>query len=87
MSSDLNVRADVSVRDNRTIIRKLEEEVDQITAGQRVINLSFTFDYVMSDRFNLRFFFDRVVNKPFVSLSYPTANTNVGFSVRFTLAQ
>ena len=87
MSSDLNVRADVSVRDNRTIIRKLEEEVDQITAGQRVVNLSFTFDYVMSDRFNLRFFFDRVVNKPFVSLSYPTANTNVGFSVRFTLAQ
>jgi cell surface protein SprA len=87
VSSDLNVRADVSVRDNRTIIRKLEENVDQITAGQRVIKLGFTLDYVMSDRFNLRLFFDRVVNKPFVSLSYPTANTNVGFSVRFTLAQ
>ena len=87
MNSDLNVNADVSVRDNRTIIRKLEEEVDQITAGQRVINLSFTLDYMMSDRFNLRFFFDRVVNTPHVSLSYPTANTNVGFSVRFTLAQ
>lgn len=87
LESDLNVRAEVSLRDNRTIIRKLEEEVDQITAGQRIIKLNFTFDYVMSDRFNLRFFFDRVVNRPFVSLSYPTANTNVGFSVRFTLAQ
>jgi len=87
LTSDLNVRADLSIRDNRTIIRKLAEDFDQITAGQRVIKINLTFDYVMSDRFNLRFFFDRVVNKPFVSLSYPTANTNIGFSVRFTLVQ
>jgi len=87
LTSDLNVRADFSIRDNKTIIRKLEEGVDQITAGQRVVKINMTFDYVLSDRFNLRFFFDRVINKPHVSLSYPTANTNVGFSVRFTLAQ
>ena len=87
LTSDLNVRTDLSIRDNRTIIRKLTEEPDQITAGQRVIKINLTLDYVLSDRFNLRLFFDRVVNKPFVSLSYPTANTNIGFSVRFTLAQ
>jgi cell surface protein SprA len=87
MTSDLNVRADFSVRDNRTIIRKLEEDVDQITAGQRVLKININLDYVLSDRFNLRLFFDRIVNKPFVSLSYPTANTNIGFSIRFTLAQ
>jgi cell surface protein SprA len=87
MTSDLNVRADFSIRDNRTIIRKLEEDVDQITAGQRVLKINLNFDYVLSDRFNLRLFFDRIINKPFVSLSYPTANTNIGFSVRFTLAQ
>jgi cell surface protein SprA len=87
VTSDLNVRTDFSVRDNRTIIRKLEEDVDQITAGQRVLKVNFNLDYVLSDRFNLRLFFDRIVNKPFVSLSYPTANTNIGFSIRFTLAQ
>jgi cell surface protein SprA len=87
MTSDLNVRADFSIRDNRTIIRKLEEGVDQITAGQRVLKVNFNLDYVLSNRFNLRLFFDRIVNKPFVSLSYPTANTNIGFSIRFTLAQ
>jgi cell surface protein SprA len=87
MESDLNVRGDFSIRDNRTIIRKVVEDVDQITAGQRIVKIALNFDYVLSDRFNIRLFFDRVVNKPFVSLSYPTANTNVGFSVRFTLAQ
>jgi cell surface protein SprA len=85
--SDLNVRADISIRDNRTVIRKLSENTDQITAGQRIVTLKTTFDYVLSDRFNLRFFYDQRINNPFVSLSYPTSNTNVGFSVRFTLAQ
>ncbi len=85
--SDLNVRADLSIRDNRTVIRKLSENNDQITAGQRIVTIKTTFDYVLSDRFNLRFFFDQRLNKPFVSLSYPTSNTNIGFSVRFTLSQ
>ncbi len=85
--SDLNVRADLSIRDNRTVIRKLSEDSDQITAGQRIVSIKTTMDYVLSDRFNLRFFFDQRINKPFVSLSYPTSNTNIGFSVRFTLSQ
>ncbi len=85
--SDLNVRGDISIRDNRTVIRKLTEDSDQITAGQRIITLKLTFDYVLSDRFNLRFFVDQRVNNPLISLSYPTSNTNVGFSVRFTLSQ
>jgi cell surface protein SprA len=85
--SDLNVRGDISVRDNRTVIRKLSEDSDQITAGQRIVTLKLTFDYVLSDRFNLRFFVDQRVNNPLISLSYPTSNTNVGFSVRFTLSQ
>jgi cell surface protein SprA len=85
--SDLNVRGDISIRDNRTVIRKLTEDTDQITAGQRIITLKITFDYVLSDRFNLRFFVDQRVNNPLISLSYPTSNTNIGFSVRFTLSQ
>ena len=87
MTSDLNLMADFSIRDNRSIIRKVVEDFDQITSGQRVIKINITLDYALSNQFNLRLFFDRIMNKPFVSLSYPTANTNIGFSVRFTLAQ
>jgi cell surface protein SprA len=87
LKSDLNLRADFSIRDNKTIIRKIVEEVDQPTAGQRILTIKVTADYVLSDRFNLRLFFDRVVNDPFVALTFPTANTNFGFSVRFTLSQ
>ncbi|GAF74435.1 unnamed protein product, partial [marine sediment metagenome] len=85
--SDLNVRADLSIRDNKTIMRRLVENIPEPTAGQRIISVKLSADYVLSDRFNLRLFYDRVVNKPFVALTFPTANTNFGFSIRFTLTQ
>jgi cell surface protein SprA len=84
--SDLNLRLDFSIRNNLTIIRKLEEGVNQATAGNGVITIKASADYVLSDRFNLRLFYDHVINKPKVSLSYPTSNIDFGVSVRFTLA-
>jgi len=85
-NSDLNLRADLSIRKNNTIIRKIVEEVDQLTSGQKVVTLKFSADYVLSNRFNLRLYYDRIVNTPYVSLSYPTQTTEFGASVRFTLA-
>jgi cell surface protein SprA len=85
--SDLNIRADFSIRDNKTIMRRLVEAISEPTAGQRITSIKLSADYVLSDRFNLRLFYDRLVNKPFVALTFPTANTNFGFSIRFTLTQ
>ncbi len=87
LMSDLNVRADFSVRENLTVIRKLAEDGVQPTAGQTIYSIKASADYVISNRFDVRFFVDRVINRPIVSLSYPTANTNIGFSLRFTLIQ
>ena len=86
-SNDLNIRADLSYRKNKTLLRKIVENDDQITAGQSAFTIKTTADYMLSDRFQLRLFFDKVLNNPFTSLSFPTSNTNVGVSFRFTLAQ
>ena len=88
LPNDLNVKGNVKIRDNLTILRKLDEEVDNLpTAGQRNVVLGFSADYALSNRFNVRVFFDRNVNEPKISRSYPTSNTNFGFSLRFTLAE
>ena len=87
LKSDLNLRADLSIRDNKTIMRKIVEETNEPTAGQKIFTLKFTADYVLSDRFNLRLFYDRIVNKPFVARTFPTYNTKFGFTLRFTLVQ
>lgn len=85
--SDLNVKADVSIRDNKTIIRKMIENIDQATAGQKLTTIKVSADYVLNERFNIRLFYDRVITSPFISSSFPTDNTNAGLSLRFTLAQ
>ncbi|PWD99199.1 T9SS outer membrane translocon Sov/SprA [Marinilabilia rubra] len=87
ISSDLNLRADLSFRENFSIIRKIQEQSNQMTAGQKVTTLKITADYVLSDRFNVQLFYDKQINNPYISSSYPTYNTNVGVSFRFSLAQ
>ena len=85
ISSDLDLRADVSIRQNKTIIRRIEEESNQPTSGQSLITLKFSADYVVNNRVNLKLFYDQVVTDYVVSSSFPTSNTNVGVSLRFTL--
>lgn len=87
LKSDLNLRLDLSIRDNKTLARKLVEDVDQPVVGQKVFTLGATADYVLSDRFNLQIFADRTMNNPFVANTFPTSNTNFGFSLKFTLVQ
>ncbi len=86
LKSDLNVRIDFSSRNNLTIIRKLEEGFNQPTAGQRTYTIKTSADYVLSDRLNIRIFYDQVINKPTLNIQFPTTNTNFGVSLRFTLA-
>ena len=87
LKSDLNLRLDFSVRDNKTLARKLVENVNQPVVGQKVFTIGTTADYVLSDRFNLQIFADHSMNNPFVANTFPTSNTNFGFSVKFTLVQ
>jgi cell surface protein SprA len=87
LKSDLNVKFDLSIRDNKTLARKLVEDVNQPVVGQRIFSIGATADYVLSDRFNLQIFADRSMNNPFVATTFPTTNTNFGFSLKFTLVQ
>ena len=85
-SNDLTLRTDLSFRKNKTVLRRLAEETDQLTAGQNAVTIKTTADYMLSDRFQMRVYFDKVINEPFTSVSFPTSNTNIGVSFRFTLA-
>ena len=85
-SNDLNVRADLSFSKNKTILRKIVEADEQLTAGQNATTLKTTADYMLSDRFQLRLYFDKILNNPLVG-SFKTSNTSFGVSFRFTLAQ
>ena len=86
ISSDLNLKLDLNIRNNKTVIRKVIEDQEQITMGQRTMSIKFSADYVLNQRVNVKVFYDRVVTNPFISTTFPGAITNAGFSLRFTLA-
>lgn len=85
--SDLNVRFDLSLRDTEVIARRMDEGTNQVTSGQNLISIKTAIDYVISDRLNIRAFYDHQINEPKVSISFPTSNINTGVSLRFTLTQ
>ena len=85
-SNDLNLRADLSFRKNKTVLRKIAEDEEQLTAGTNNITLKTTADYMLSDRFQLRLYYDKVLNHPLVG-SFNTSSSSFGVSFRFTLAQ
>ncbi|MDD3569252.1 MAG: hypothetical protein PHT92_12725, partial [Bacteroidales bacterium] len=87
LKSDLRLNVDFSIRNNETVLRKLVEGTNSPSAGQNILTIKSSAEYVVSQQVTIRAFFDRVVNKPVVALSYPTANTSFGFSVRFTMTQ
>ncbi|MBK9761752.1 MAG: cell surface protein SprA [Flavobacteriales bacterium] len=85
--SDLNLRVDLSWRQNNTVIRQIQQRQNTVTAGQDIISIKTSADYVINQKLNIRAFYERVINKPVISTTFPSANTNLGISLRFTLTQ
>ncbi len=87
ITNDINLRVDYSERDNTSVIRKIQESVNQLTAGMKISAFTFTADYMINNRFNVQLYYKRNVNTPYISLSYPITNSNYGLSFRFSLSQ
>lgn len=85
VKSDLNIKANFSLRSNKTTLRRIDENINQISTGQRIISINTSADYLVSKKFNIRVFYDKVINNPFVSSQYPNSTSNGGFSLRFLL--
>jgi len=85
-ASDLNVRFDLSFRDNLTVIRKVVENTNQATAGQKVVSIKASADYNMTKYLTLQLYYDQTLNTPKIATSYPTGNLSTGIRLRFNLA-
>ncbi|MCS6980803.1 MAG: cell surface protein SprA [Flavobacteriales bacterium] len=87
--SDVTLRLDLGVRNNKTTVRKVadkpEDAQQTATAGQQNITIKFFAEYALTKNFSIRFYFDRIQNNPFVANQFRTVNTNSGLSLRFTL--
>jgi cell surface protein SprA len=85
-SNDLNLKANLSIARNKTILRQIEEGDDQLSAGQNTITLKTSADYMLNSQLQMSLYYDKVINEPLVS-SYKTSTTNFGVSFKFTLTK
>jgi cell surface protein SprA len=86
LKNDLTFRMNLTVSDTKTIQRKLEEE-GTVTNGNINFQLRPNINYALNEKLNIQAYFERTINTPAISSSYPRATTRFGFQVRFNLAQ
>lgn len=90
LKNDLTFRCAVTLRDTKIIQRKIGTDGTQdsdFTGGNFNLQFKPTLAYVVNKRVSLTAYFDRAINKPRLSNSYPRYNTAFGVQVRFNLAQ
>ncbi len=87
VSNDLKINVDVSYKDIKTLLRKVEEGITQASSGNKVIGIKISADYVLSQKINLQFFYDHQGTTPLISSSYPIKADNVGINIKLMLTQ
>ncbi|SOS58155.1 T9SS outer membrane translocon Sov/SprA [Tenacibaculum finnmarkense] len=85
VKGDINLRADVSLRDNLTLIRSVDKENSQITGGEKLLGLKFIADYNLSSSLTASFYYNHQTFKYAVSTTFPRQSINAGINIIYNL--
>ncbi len=88
INHDLNLRLDVSYRQQASITRDIATMTSSASSGNTAFKFSFMADYTLSRLLSMSFFLDRQTNTPLLSSSsYPTITQDFGLSIKFSLTR
>jgi cell surface protein SprA len=87
LDNDVTFKLDFSIRDDATANSKLDQNSAFGTAGQKVIRINPTIDYVINSRIRASLFFDQTRTIPKIATTAPITNTRAGLNLRISLAQ
>ena len=85
LKGDINLRADISLRDNLTQIRSVDEDNNQISGGQRLFSIKFTADYKLSSSLTASFYYNHQTSKYAISTTFPRQSINGGFNIIYNI--
>ncbi len=84
LKSDLVVQLNITYNSNKTNIRKINQNLSQISSGSSVWMAELSGEYALTTSLTVKAFFQTNINTPYISNSYPNSTTKGGFSVRFS---
>jgi cell surface protein SprA len=83
--SDLIVNLNFGFKDNLTVIRKVVENTNQATAGQKTVNIKIDANYKLTEFLTAIFNYEQGIINPKVQTSVPTGNLKINLAIRFDL--
>jgi len=87
LENEINFRMDFKIRDNVTSNSRLDQDNSFATLGSKEISIMPTIDYTLSNRVQIKFYYDQRRVIPYISSSAPITNTRAGVQVNVSLAQ
>ena len=88
VNHDLNLRLDISFRNQASITRDIATGTSSASSGNSAFKLSFMADYTLSRLLTLTAYYDQQTNTPLLSSSsYPTTTRDFGLSLKFSLTR
>ena len=83
LKGDWNIKAELAYRNNITVLRNLEIDNNQVTAGQTLWSIKVTADYALTQNLQALFFYDHNFSKFAISTAFPQTSIRSGFTIRY----
>ena len=88
VNHDLNLRLDISFRNQAAITRDIATGTSSASSGNSALKISFMADYTLSRLMTITAYYDQQTNTPLLaSSSYPTTTRDFGLSLKFSLTR
>ena len=84
LKSDIVLQLNLTYNSNKTEIRKINQNLSQISSGNKVWMVELSGEYALSTTLTLRVFFQTNINTPYISNAYPNSTTKGGLTIRFS---
>ncbi|MFV0249221.1 MAG: cell surface protein SprA [Tenacibaculum sp.] len=85
LKGDVNLRADISLRNNLTLIRSIDQDNNQVTSGERLFGLKFLADYNLSKNITASFYYNHQTFNYAISTTFPRQSINAGLNLIYNL--
>tara|TARA_B110000438_G_scaffold49528_1_gene50048 strand:+ start:18456 stop:25547 length:7092 start_codon:yes stop_codon:yes gene_type:complete len=86
LDNDIQFKLNFVIRNTKTVQRKIDGE-NVVTNGNYNFQLRPNINYVVNNRISLIMYYDKIINKPLISNSFPRYSSSFGVRLRMGLTQ